>query len=205
VKLVIFGATRGIGLQVVRAAVATGHDVRAFARDPAPLAGMKLEIAAGDVLKPETVGPAVDGVDAVVSALGQGTSNRPTTHMSQGTAAILEAMRTHGVKRGVFVTSLGACDDPDEPFLFRVIGRRLYGNIFADHRRLEERVRASGCDWTLVRPGSLTDRPRSGTYRVARDRRPPGGNTIARADVADFILEELTAGAYVHSAACLGY
>ena len=204
-RVVVFGATRGIGLEVVKELVAQGHAVRAFARDPSALAGLPVEVAHGDVLRPETVRAAVAGMEAVVSALGQGTSNAPTTHMSEGTAAILAAMKEHGVERGVFVTSLGACDDPDEPFLFRFFGRRMFGNIFADHRRLEANVRASGTAYTLVRPGALTNAPGKGTYRVCRDRRARGANTIARADVAHFIVRELVAREHVGEAVALGY
>ncbi len=206
-NLVVFGATGGTGRAVVARAAALSHQVRAFVRAPEGRSGLPgdVEIVRGDARDRQAVLRAVTGMDAVVSSLGQGSSNQPTTHMSDGIAIILAAMGEAGVSRLLCVSSLGACDDPHEPFLFRTVGRWLFGNIFADHRRMEANVRASDRAWTIVRPASLTDGPETGRYRTAIDNRAKGANKISRADAAHFLLEELANGAHQRQAVALGY
>ncbi len=203
-KLVVFGATGPSGRAVVRRALAAGHGVRAFVRNPlaADLAGA--EVVSGDVLQPESVVRAVTGTDVVISTLGQGSSNKPTTVMSTGTGAILDAMAATGVTRLVCMTSRGGFRDPSEPFAFRVFGRWLYGNIFADHQRVEAKVLQSNVEWTLVRPTSLTNGPHTGRYRADREAARAGWKKMSRADVADFIVNEINTGAYRNAAVCLG-
>jgi len=167
------------------------------------LAG-EVEVVRGDALDAAAVRGAVQGVEAVISSLGQGSSNKPTTTMSAGTANVVAGMRDAGVRRLLCVSSLGAADDPDEPFLFRTFGRWLYGNIFADHRRMEASVRASDLDWTILRPAALTDAPAKKRYRVSIDVRPRGASAISRADVAAFAMDELAEPRYVRRAVALG-
>lgn len=206
-KLVIFGATGATGREIVRQALAAGHEVRAAARSAKALAGLdpRLEIVPGDVRTKASIDAAIAGRDAVLSALGTGTSLQPTTLMSEGTAAILRGMDGAGIRRLICITSGGVLDNPSEPFLFRLIGRRMLRNVFEDHRRLEAKVRESPLDWTIVRPPRLLDRPSTGVYRLAREAAIPGGNDIARADVAHFMLRELEERAYLRAAVAIGY
>jgi putative NADH-flavin reductase len=162
-------------------------------------------VAQGDVLDPSAVRAAVEGMDAVLSALGTGANMKPTTLLSEGTGVILEAMASAGVPRLICLTSGGVIEDPTEPLLFRLVMRRMLRHIFEDQRRLEERVRGSYCDWTIVRPPRLLDGPRTGRYRIEVEKPVPRGHEINRADVADFMLRELGARQFVGRAVAIGY
>lgn len=206
-KLVIFGSTGGTGQQLLRQALEDGHEVVAVARRPEAITqeSPRLQVLRGDALDPATLPEAVRGVEAALSALGVGQDFRTTTVISRGTANIVAALRDAGVRRFLCVTSGGCLYDPREPFLFRVFGRALLKNIFADHARTEEIVRAADLDYTIVRPPRLTNGKRTDKYRLARETYVPGGTTIARADLAAFLLHEARACEYLRCAVAIGY
>jgi putative NADH-flavin reductase len=195
-NVVVFGATGGTGRRVVERALEEGHGVTAVARNPATLREVPphLRVERGDVLDAGALGPALEGQDAVVSALGS-RGRGPTTLYSEGTRNILRAMREHGVPRLVAVSAGAYVRDPADPFVVRFVVKPLLARALAapyrDMRRMEELIRASGLDWTLVRPARLTDGPRRGRYRTAIEGSVPGGWTISRADVADLIVTRL--------------
>jgi putative NADH-flavin reductase len=206
-KVVVFGATGPTGREVVAQALDAGHAVRAFARNPAAVGAWApgLEVVQGDVLDPNAVRVAVGGMDAVLSALGTGSNMEPTTVVSEGTGLILDAMANLGVKRIICVTSAGLLEDPTAPLIFRMVFRRRLRHVFEDQRRVEERLRASNREWTIVRPPRLLDGPRTGRYRIEVDKPVPRGHAINRADVADFMLRELGARQFVGHAVAIGY
>ncbi|UQA59644.1 NAD(P)-dependent oxidoreductase [Polyangium aurulentum] len=206
-KVVVFGATGPTGREVVTQALDAGHAVRAFARNPAAVGAWApgLEVVQGDVLDPNAVRAAVGGMDAVLSALGTGWNLEPTTVLSEGTGLILDAMTSLGVKRILCVTSAGLLDDPNAPFVFRVFIRRRLRHVHEDLRRLEERLRASDREWTIVRPPRLLDGPRTGRYRIEVDKPVRHGHQINRTDVADFMLRELGARQFVGRAVTIAY
>ncbi len=194
-KLTVFGATGGIGTQVVRQALDAGHEVVAVVRDPARLdvpARPELEVVRADVMDPEAIGPAVEGADAVVSALGPRRGG-PVTVCSDGVRSILRAMDKAAVRRIVVVSASGAFIEPTDALISRLIAKPLLQRILregmADTRRMEQEVRTSTAGWTLMRPPRLTNRAGRGRYRTAIDRNV--GTSIARADVADAILNAL--------------
>lgn len=194
-KLTVFGATGGIGTQVVRQALDAGHEVVAVVRDPARLAvpaRPELEVVRADVMDPEAIGPAVEGADAVVSALGPRRGG-PVTVCSDGVRSILRAMDKAAVRRIVVVSASGAFIEPADALISRLIAKPLLQRILresmADTRHMEQEVRASTAGWTLMRPPRLTNRAGRGRYRTAIDRNV--GTSIARADVADAILSAL--------------
>jgi putative NADH-flavin reductase len=194
-KLTVFGATGGIGTQVVRQALDAGHEVVAVVRDPGRLdvpARPGLTVVRADVMDPEAIGPALDGADAVVSALGPRPGGAVTVN-SDGIRAILRALDKAGVRRIVVVSAAGAFTEPTDGAISRLIAKPLLQRILregmADTRRMEQEVRASTAEWTLMRPPRLTNRAGRGRYRTAIDRHV--GTSIARADVADAILNAL--------------
>lgn len=208
-KLTVFGATGGVGTEVVRQAVAAGHEVVAVVRDPARLAGPAvtgLSVVTADVMDPAQIGPAVKGSDAVVSALGP-RKGGPVTVLTDGVRSILTAMTGTGVRRLVAVSASGAFIEPGEPFVTRVIVKpllqRILAGAMADTRRMEEEIRASDTAWTLIRPPQLTNRPGRGRYRREIDRNV--GRSIARPDVADAILAALADPATIGHAVGIGY
>ena len=208
-RLTVFGATGGIGSEVVRQALGAGHEVVAVVRDPARLAvpgGRGLGVVTADVMDPAQIGPAVKGADAVVSALGPRPGG-PVTVLTDGTRSILAAMEHAGVRRLVAVSASGFFIEPGEPFINRVIAKPLLQRILregmVDTRRMEAEIRASGTDWTVIRPPRLTSRPARGRYRREIDRNV--GMSIARADVADAILGALADPATIGHTVGIGY
>ena len=208
-RLTVFGATGGIGTQVVRQALDAGHKVVAVVRDPARLAvpaRPELQVTSADVMDPEAIRPAVEGADAVVSALGPRRGG-PVTVCSDGVRSILQAMEKTGVRRIAVVSASGFFTEPDEALINRLIAKPLLQRILregaADIRRMEQEVRASTAEWTLMRPPRLTNGARRGRYRTMIDRNI--GMSISRADVADAILNALGNPATVGRTVGIGY
>jgi putative NADH-flavin reductase len=195
--IALFGATGGTGRQVLDQALAQGHAVSALVRDPSKLAERTgLTLVVGDVLDQTATTRCVQGVDAVICVLGSHGSREPIEAL--GTRVILDAMRDTGVRRLIAVTSLGVGDSREQiNWAFRVIMDLTLKPIMMAKEEQERLIKASGLDWTIVRPGGLTDGPRTGAYRFGRDRSIKGGR-ISRADVADFVLRQLTDPAFIH-------
>jgi len=201
-KLIIFGSTGTIGRQLVDQALAQGHRVTAFAREPSAieLNHPHLSRHAGDVLDRSAVMDAVAGHDAALIALGAG---RKGTVRSVGTRHVIDAMERHGVRRLVCLSTLGAGDSHDLLNFFwkRIMFGLLLRDAAADHEAQEGFVERSALDWTLVRPGSFTDGPATGAYRHGF---PPTEKAlklkIPRADVAGFMLRQLSDDTYLRQA-----
>jgi putative NADH-flavin reductase len=208
-RVVIFGSTGGTGLQLVEQALERGHLVTAFVRNPAKLAiaHKNLTIAKGDVLDYAAVEAAVRGQDAVLSALGARTLGK-TTMLSEGTKHILAAMEKLGVRRFVSESSLGVGDSYGQlGFLFTYVALPLLlRRAFADKEVQERAIRSSGVDWVIVRPAMLTNGPRTGKYRTGftvTDRSIKG--KISRADVADFMLKQMSDDTYLRKTPGVSY
>ena len=204
-KLIIFGATGTVGRHLVAQALSQGHRVTGFARRPSALEAdhPHLTRRAGDVLDPDAVAHAVEDHDAVLIALGAG---RKGEVRSLGTGHVVDAMRRHGVRRLVCQTTLGAGDSRAALNFFwkRIMFGFLLREVYADHEAQEARVRESELDWIIVRPGAFTDGPATGAYRHGF---PPTERDlslkISRADVAHFMLRQLTDDSYLHCAPSL--
>ncbi|MCD0452373.1 SDR family oxidoreductase [Actinocorallia sp. API 0066] len=210
-RLTVLGATGRTGRHLVRQALDAGHHVTAVVRDPArldPADHPLLEAVTADPLDPAALAPAVDGRDAVLSALGP--NNRADgTVCADGARSAVKAMRAVGVGRLVVVSASGPfIDDGDGPFtrvVFKPLLRRLFLDTpFTDLENAEREIRASGLDWTLVRPPRLTEgKPRP--YRTVLDRNVRGGTTLSRADLATAVLNALADPATVHHHVSVGY
>jgi len=207
VKLTIFAATGGIGLQVLEQALAAGHDVTAVVRNPEKISGgariVRADLAAPD---PAVLAGAVEGADAVLSALGP-RSNSEAGVTSRGTRAIVQAMQATGTRRIVVVSAapISTVPSPNRPHppkhdpgdgffmrhLFSHIGKIALRKHFADLAVMEDILADSGLDWTVVRPPRLTGKPLTGSYRTAYGQNLRGGFLISRADVAHLMLRVL--------------
>jgi putative NADH-flavin reductase len=201
-KLFIAGANGGIGRQAVEQALQAGHQVTALVRDPAKLAltHLNLRIVKGDIMQPDTFAHQLKGQQAVISALGVSGgslfSDKPTTLYSQGNANLLKAMEQYGVKR-IFCISASALDiSPVIPWYVRLVAKyiiqKLLKHMYADLRRMENIIKASRTDWTIIRPPQLTDEPLTGHYRTALNTFLKDCLKISRANVAHFIVNDLT-------------
>jgi putative NADH-flavin reductase len=189
--IALFGATGGTGREVLEQALAAGHAVKALARDPAKLAPRDgLSVIPGDVLDQAAADACVEGTDAVICVLGTKPGNEPVE--APGTERILAAMAKHGVKRLIAVSSMGVGDSIEQINLaFRVIMNLTLKRIMQAKEAQERLIMASDTDWTIVRPGGLTDGPRTGNYRAGTDKSIKAGR-VARADVAEYVLRQLT-------------
>src|SRR5213593_4490004 len=206
-RLTVFAATGGIGRQVLEQAIAAGHDVTAVVRNPKNLpAGVRAVVADLAAPDPATLESAVRGADAVLSALGPRSAAEAGVAW-QGTRAIVAAMKATGVLRIVVVSAapIGTVPSPGRPHppkydpgdvffmrhLFSPLGKAALRKHYADLALMEDVLRDSGLDWTVVRPPRLTDKPVTGNYRMAYGQNLKGGFFISRADVAHFMLRVL--------------
>jgi uncharacterized protein YbjT (DUF2867 family) len=206
-KMTVFGATGGIGRELVRQALDAGHTVTAVVRDSARLGivnpALEVVVVPG-LTDPEPLTPALAGSDAALSGVGP-RSRKDTTVASTSTRAILRAMAAAGVPRFTAVSAVPVGPIPDDDsFLNRRVLypmiKSLLREIYADLARMEDEIRRSGTQWTIVRPPRLTDKPRTGTYRAAIGANVPRGNFISRADVAHAMLASLDDPATVNQA-----
>jgi putative NADH-flavin reductase len=207
-NVLVFGANGGTGRQLVEQALTQGHHVTAFVRDPArlPLQHPQLRLFQGDVQDAAAVQRAVPGHDAVLSALGA-PAGRKDAVRSVGTGHILRAMEQAGVPRFICLTTLGMGDSrPALPWLYRyLLVPLLLRYAFADSERQEALIRQSPLQWTIARPGTLTDGPRTGRYQQGFAPTAKLPMRIARADVADFMLGQLTDTRHLRQAVSLSY
>lgn len=204
-KITVFGATGTVGRRIVDRALLQGHEVTAFTRNAASVAisHPRLSVIEGDVMLAGDVLCAVEGQDAVIVALGAG---RNGTVRSVGTQHVVDAMKRQGVSRLIVQSTLGAGDSrPALNFFWkRIMFGLLLRPAYADHQRQEEIVKASGLDWTLVRPSSFTDGPATNRYQHGFAPTIKGlALKISRADVAGFMLRQLTDQTYLGRAANL--
>jgi putative NADH-flavin reductase len=205
-KLIVFGATGGTGRQLVDQALSQGHQVTAFVRQPAVLTVQHpdLTIIQGDITDQDAVRRAIPGHDVVISALG--TRGGPAV-LPEGTRNILDAMQEADIRRSLWVSSFGAGDSLQQMgWLSQTLIVKGFLRQAIQEKNAQERIiMASGGDWIIARPGGLTDGPLTGKYRVTGPGDKVGRPSISRADVADFMLKNLTDDRYVRKAVGLTY
>ena len=196
-KLLIIGASRGIGLETMSAALRAGHNVRALARSKIPIQNANLDRVSGDALDRDTIRKALEDIEAVIQTLGVDISPRAiferTTLFSQSTRILVDAMKAAGVKRLIAVTGLGAGDSRGHGgFLYDAVAFPLILKRVYDDKDVQEWIiRSSGLDWTIVRPGLLTNRPATGQYCVLTKPKDWRFGVISRADVANFLVRQI--------------
>lgn len=196
--LAVFGATGGTGALVLQQALDAGHRVTALVRNPRKLtvSHPHLTVIEGSVLDLAPVQQTVRGVDAVICCLG--APPRSTERLRErGTQVVVDAMQAAGVRRLVVQSSHGIGETRHElPWLMRWLIVPLYlKGVFADHERQEAVVRASDLDWTLVRPPHLGDGQPAPALAAGPTYDPAQMTmTIARTDVARFLLQQASAG-----------
>jgi putative NADH-flavin reductase len=206
-KLTIFAATGGIGRQILEQAVAAKQDVTAVVRNPTSLPRtvrtVTADLATAD---PAVLERAVAGADAVLSGLGARSGSEIGVAW-RGTRAIVQAMQAMGVRRIVVVSAAPIATvaspgrpmppkhDPGDGFfmrhLFNPFANTVFRKRYADLALMEDVLRDSGLDWTIVRPPRLTDQPLTDTYRIAYGQNLRGGFVISRANVAHLMLRVL--------------
>lgn len=206
-RIVVFGANGATGRLLTEQALAARHDVVAVTRRPAdfPIAHQRLTVAAADVYDAEAVERAVEGAEVVLSTLGVPFTRKPINVYSDGIGHVATAMSQHGVKRLVVVSS--SATEPHhhadggfllnrvlQPLVTATIGKTTY----ADMRRMENLVRSSDLEWTIMRPSGLFDAPAVTKYELHEDQAP--GIFTSRADLAASLLEQASDVRFIRKA-----
>lgn len=201
-KLAVFGATGGTGILVVEQALERGHQVTAMARRPEAITirDPKLTVRKTDTTSASDLDAAVAGHDAVISTLGPNKMFMATTDVYSGASVnIVRAMERQGIKRLVAITSAGTEDaDPGFFIVYRLVIKPTLQRIYDDAKIFEEAVMKTNLDWTIVRPGRITDGKKGSGYTVS-PRFLPESKTlgISRADLAGFIVDEVEQGKFI--------
>ena len=207
-RVLIIGASKGIGLETTRQALDAGHHVRALARSATAIAisNPSLEKMRGDALKTEDVETALVGVDVVIQTLGVGLGDlfRPVHLFSDATRVLIQAMRIQGVKRLICVTGFGAGDSRASiSCLQRLPFQIVFGRAYDDKSLQEQLIKESELDWTIARPGVLTSGPRTGHYQILSEASQWRNGIISRADVAEFLVRQIGDQTYIRKAPVL--
>jgi putative NADH-flavin reductase len=207
-RVLIIGASKGIGLETTRQALDAGHDVRALARSATAIAisNPSLEKMRGNALKTEDVEAALVGVDVVIQTLGVGLGEllRPVHLFSDATRVLIQAMKIQGVKRLICVTGFGAGDSRASiSCLQRLPFQIVFGRAYDDKSLQEQLIKESELDWTIARPGVLTSGPRTGHYQILSEASQWRNGIISRADVAEFLVRQIGDQTYIRKAPVL--
>jgi putative NADH-flavin reductase len=195
-RIAIVGASRGIGYELLRIALEECHEVTVLLRNPAKLniSDSHLKIVEGDILDPASVTSVTEGQDAVCVCIGIPPTRKPVNVFSHGIECILAAMGRVPHQKLIAVTGIGAGESKGHGGFFydRVINPLFLGTIYQDKDRQESIIKTSHVEWLIVRPGFLTNGPRTGRYRVIENLSGVTVGKISRRDVADFMLKQLT-------------
>jgi putative NADH-flavin reductase len=199
---------RGVGGQLVERALLNSHHVTAAARTVGPNTRGRLRALPCEVLDAHAVSQAIAGQDVVLCALGADNRRGPTTLYSTGARNIVQGMQVHQVRRLIFLSNFGVLDETAQDLrgaTLLFLARRVLRHTLADHRRALDEIREGAAEWIVVRPLPLTDGPWTGRYRVAVDGLPAKGTRIARADVADFMIQQVSGDQYLHKVPAIAY
>lgn len=203
-KILVLGATGATGRLIVGKAVAKGHEVVALVRSKAKAADLAgADLIEGDARDPAALARAIAGCDAVISSLGTAMSPfREVTLLSTATRALVGVMEQQNIRRLVCITGLGAGDSRGHGGFFfdRLLLPLMLRKVYEDKDRQENAIRASRLDWTIVRPTVLNDKPAGGGVKALTDLSGVHGGSIARADVAEFVVQQLTEDTWLRKA-----
>lgn len=209
-KIIVCGAAGGTGIEIVKQALYMGYLVTALVRHPEKisLVDPHLVVKQGDVTDVHSIGEAMKGQDVVISAIGN-RSTKPTTLYSDGIGNILTAMRQNDLQRLICISAGGLDVNPKASFFVRLLTKyvlqRILKEPYADLRSMETLVRKSGTHYTIVRPSRLLDKPVTGEYRATINSDITKPFSIARADVAHFIVNHIGDDATFRSVVAISY
>jgi putative NADH-flavin reductase len=208
-RVIVFGASGATGRQLVGQALADGHQVTAFVRNVSRLDTRSggLTVVVGDVAQETVVASAVGGQDGVLCAVGAATPLRRDRTLVEGVRHIVCAMERSGVRRLVYLSFLGVREGRSQ---LSMVGRYLVApvlrNVVADHEAKERIIKQSALDWVIVRPPRLTNGARQGSYRSGVDVRAISViPRISRADLAEFMLRQVSDKTYVRKTPAVMY
>jgi putative NADH-flavin reductase len=190
-RVLVLGATGGVGIELVRQAVARGHEVTALVRSPDRLqsSNQAIHTIKGDLLKRSTLEEALTNQDAVLSGFGPRLpiGKDEEDLLTRFAAVLVAAMMRTKVSRLLIVSTSFLFKDAILPPAY-LFGRLFFPTVVTDATAMEATIRSSSLDWTIVRPPQLTDKAHTGKYRTREGHLPPFGFNIPRADVADYMI-----------------
>ncbi len=210
-KVTVFGASGQTGMEIVKQALDQGHEIVGFVRDSQKMTIThdKLSVVQGDVLDAQAVSGAVQGAEAVLVALGSKPDTKPTT-LTGGTVNIIAAMKMYGAKRLVIESSFALSGSPQGMAFLKAAGTpentmSVFKPMIDDKIGQEKAVRESGLEWIIVRPLSLTNGAKTGTYRVGENLDVKPGDSVSRTDVADFMLKQVGSSDWIGKTVAISY
>ena len=201
-KILVIGAAGKTGAAFVEQALVAGHQITAFVHNAAEYTQPNVRVIAGDATDPAKINEAVAGQDAVVDTLGGKTPYKDTTLETDTARTVLTAMRSHAVRRFLVISVLGEGESrANASFVYQhLLMPTFLRGAMKDKAAMESEVAASDLDWTIVRPPILTDDAPTGNIRVYEATEGDTAHKITRADVAKFLLDQLTSPQYFHQA-----
>jgi putative NADH-flavin reductase len=207
-KIVVFGASGKTGSLLVEQALKEGHNVIAYVRSAGSIKSenSNLEVVVGNLNEKDKLKKAITGADACISTLGGGSLTKHNPAIIEGIDFIVSIMEEAGVPRFIYMSSIGVGDSRyfmPQPIRFLVVDVMLRVPM-ADHHINEQRIAKSKLKWTVIRPGSLTDKSQTGNLKHGCEKTKLTGNaSISRANVAAFILSQLATNQYMNKSVWL--
>jgi putative NADH-flavin reductase len=199
-KVLVFGAAGKTGRLVVDRALAKGHEVTALLRDPSKFRNKGIRVLIGDATSRADVLKVMKGQDAVIDSIGGATPYKSTRLESTSVRNMIDAMQHEGVRRLVVVSMMGiGASRSQAPFWYKylLMPTFLHGST-KDKSLMEREVSASNLDYIIVRPPILKDDAPKGSVNVLKDNTI--GHAITRADLADFLVDQLETDTHLRQA-----
>jgi putative NADH-flavin reductase len=190
-KVLVLGATGKTGALVLERALQQGHEVTVLVRDPAKIRNTGVRVVQGDTTRPSDVLKAMAGQDAAIDTIGGTAPYKETNLETRSAENLIAAMRAVGARRLIVVSMMGIGESAAQApswYRYLLMTTFLRGST-PDKTAMEHAVMASGLEYVIARPPILKDDAATGSYRILE----PGetGHAITRADLADFLVEQL--------------
>lgn len=200
-NILVIGAAGKTGTAVVEQALAAGHEVTAFVQKADEYKVPNVRVVEGDATDRAAIDKGVIGQDAILDTIGGKTPYKATTLESSAASAIIASMQQNGVRRLVVTSMLGVGDsEANETFYERLLMSTFLRGADKDKSAMESAVKSSGLDWVILRPAILSDDSATGNVRVFSAKTDEKAHKITRADVAAFMLAQLSSDEYLHQA-----
>jgi putative NADH-flavin reductase len=208
-NIVIFGASGKTGHELVKQALAQGHLVTSFVRNPSKLkiTHLNLKVIKGDIVNYQIVEEAVKEQDAVLSTLGAASPFKFDQSVVAGMGNIIKAMEAKGIARLIYMSAILVKETRNNAgFVIRYIAPKLLSTEVAGHEARESMIKRSKLLWTIVRPCTLTNGKHLSQFRSGETISSSGFTVvISRADVADFMLQQLNDNRFVRKTPSVMY
>lgn len=208
-NILIYGASGATGHELVKQALAQGHVVTAFVRNPSKLKvqHQNLKVVEGDVGNFQIVEKSVKGQDAVLSALGALSPFKYDQAVVDGAGNIIRAMESNNISRFIYMSFVGVKESrTNAGFVIKYIAPKLLSTEIAGHEAREKMIKQSQLKWTIVRAPTLTNGKHIAQFRSGENISTKGFTvTISRADVADFMIRQLTDDTFLRKTPSIMY